>query len=55
MRVVCAESTTNLTHVGERLDSLLMQLECMLGGESSPLQACIDRVGNTVRLPWPIR
>ena len=37
MRAVCAESTTKLTHIGEQLDSLLVQLECTLECESNPL------------------
>jgi len=54
MRVVCAESTAKLTDIGGRLDSLLVQLECTLQRESSPLRAYIDRASNTARLPWPI-
>ena len=54
MRAVCGESTAKLTHVLEQLDSILVQLECMLERESNPLRAYIDEVGSTVRLPWPI-
>ena len=54
IRAICVESMTKLTHVGEQLDSLLVQLECTLERESSPLRAYIDGAGNTVRLPWPI-
>jgi len=54
MRSVCVESMAKLTHIGERLDSLLVQLECTLECESSPLQAYIDGTGNIVKLPWPI-
>lgn len=54
IKVVCAESTTKLTHVGEFLDSLHVPLECTLERESSPLRAYIDGAGNLVRLPWPL-
>lgn len=54
MRAVCVVSTTKLTHVGEQLDSLLVQLEFTLECESNPIRAYIDGVGSTVRLPWPI-
>ena len=54
MRVVCVESATKLAHIGERLDSLMVQLEGTLECQSNTLQAYIDRANNTVGSPLPI-
>ena len=54
MRVVCVESTTKLAHIGERLDSLMVQLESTGECQSSPLQAYIDRASSTVGSLLPI-
>ena len=54
MRVVCVESMTKLAHIGERLDSIIVQLEGTLECQSSPLQAYIDRTNRTVGSPLPI-
>ena len=51
MRVVCAESATKLAHIGEWLDSLMVQLEGTLECQSSPLQACIDGASSIIRSP----
>lgn len=45
MRAVCTESMSKLNHVGEQLESLLVQLECMFWRESSAFRAYIDKVG----------
>ena len=52
--MVCAESTTNLAHIGEWLDSLMIQLEGALEFHSSPLQAYIDGASSTVGSTLPI-
>ena len=51
MRVVCAESAAKLAHIGERLDSLMVQLEGTLVCQGSPLQVCIDGASNIVGSP----
>ncbi len=54
MRAVCAKSVTKLTHVGKRLDSLMVQLECTLEHQSNPLQTYIDGACITGGLPLHI-
>ena len=54
MRVVCVDSAANLFHIGERFDSLMVQLESTLECESSPLQACIDGASSIVGSPLSI-
>jgi len=44
-----------LAHIGERLGSLMVQLEGTLECQSSPLQACIDGASSVVGSPLPIR
>ena len=44
MRVVCTESTIQLVHIGERLDSLMVKLEGTLEFQSIPIHAYIDKV-----------
>ena len=52
IRLFCAETTTKPTHVGEHLDSLMVQLEeYTLKCRSIPLQVYINGVDNTIRLP----
>jgi len=51
IRAVCVESKTKLTHVGEWLGSLMVQLECTLERQGSPTQTYIDDVGSASRLP----
>ena len=42
--MICAK----LAHIGERLDSLMVQLKGTLECQSSPLQAYIDGASNTI-------
>lgn len=54
MRVVCAELAAKLAHIGERLDSLMVQLQGTLECQISPLQACIDRASSILGSPLSI-
>ena len=54
MRVVCAVSAAKLAHIGERLGSLMVQLEGTLECQSSPIHAYIDGASNIVGSPLSI-
>ena len=52
--MVIVESVTKLAHIGERLDSLMVQLEGTLEWKRSPRKAYIDGASNIIGSPLPI-
>ena len=54
MRVTCAKSAAKLVHIGEQLDSLMVQPESTLQHQIIPLQVCMDGTSRVVGSSLPI-
>ena len=52
--MACAKSATKLAHIGEQLDSLMVQPEGTVERQIIPLQSCIGRASSIIGSPLPI-